>query len=97
MSMEEYKKAYMEGYTAGLEKARSEAKAEEKPYITVEDIMARYGCGMTKAGEILRAIRRVCGGGGFGSSVMVKKAEMLYWETIVDKTFIRDLKACEAK
>lgn len=96
MSMEEYREAYMAGYVAGLEKGKAENK-NEKPYVTMEDIMERYNCGMTKAGEILRAIRRVCGGGGFGSSIMVKRAELEYWETIVDKTFMANLKATEAK
>lgn len=96
MSMEEYRDAYMKGYVEGLEKGQAEAK-EEKPFFTVQDIMARYECCQSKAGEILRAVRRVSGGGGLGVSDKVKRVELLYWETLVDKTFIASLKAGEAK
>ena len=93
MSMEEYRKAYMDGYVAGLEKA----KAEEKSFFTIEDIIKRYGCGKSKAGEILRAVRHVCGGGGFNSTEMVKRSELIYWESIVDKTFVERLATGNAK
>lgn len=96
MGREEYLRAYSEGYMAGLEKARAE-KAEEKPFFTIDDIVERYGCGRNKAGEIMRAVRHVTNGGGFGSCGMVKRAELLYWESIVDKTFMERLSTDVAK
>ena len=97
MSMEEYRKAYMDGYVAGLERARNEAVKEEKPFFTVDDVASRYNCGKNKAGEIIRAVRHVTGGGGFGSCGMVKRSELLYWESIVEKTFVERLSTGEAK
>lgn len=91
MGRDEYMKAYMEGYTAGIEKARADAKADEKPYFTLEDIMKRYQVGKNKAGEILRAVRHASGGGGLGSCSMVKRSELFYWETLVDKRYIERL------
>ena len=93
MSMEEYCKAYMEGYVAGLEKA----KTEEKSFFTVEDIAKRYGCGINKAGEVLRAVRHLCGGGGFNSCSLIKRSELLYWESYVDKSFVERLSTGVAK
>ena len=55
-----YMRAYMDGYTAGLERARGEVK---KTFLTVEDVAARYDVGKAKAGEIMRAVRRCCNGG----------------------------------
>jgi hypothetical protein len=96
MLMEEYRDAYMKGYVDGLAKGQAEAQ-EEKPFFTIEDIMKRYDCCQSKAGQILRAVRHVCNGGGLGTNDKVKKAELLYWETIVDKTFLRELKSTEAR
>ena len=97
MSTEEYKKIYMEGYTAGLRDGKAEAQKEEKPFFDNDDIRNRYGVGKAKASEIIRAVRHVCGGGGFGASGMVKRSELLYWESIVDTTFIEKLAATAAK
>ena len=94
--MDEYKKAYMEGYAAGLEAAKLEANSV-KPYFTVEDVVERYGCGLNKAREIIRAVRHVTGGGGFGMSGRVKRVELLYWESIVDKTYLYRVSAGAAK
>ena len=96
MLMEEYRDAYMQGYVAGLEKGQAEAKVD-KPFFTIDDIMARYDCCQSKAGQILRAVRHVCNGVGLGVNDKVKRSELLYWETIVDKTFLKELKATEAK
>ena len=43
---ERYMRAYMEGYTAGLEKAQGE---QAKPYLTVDDVAARYKISQSKA------------------------------------------------
>ncbi len=64
MSNEEYQRVYMEGYTAGLRDGKAEAEKEEKPFFKANDIAERYGCGLNKAREIMRAVRHVCGGGG---------------------------------
>lgn len=97
MSNEEYQRVYMEGYIAGLEAGKAESSKEEKPFFKAQDIAARYGCGLNKAHEILRAVRHVCGGGGLGKAGMVKRAELLHWESIVDKKFISSLNATEAR
>lgn len=91
LSRDEYLKAYSEGYMAGIEKERADAKAAEKPYFTIDDIAERYRVGRGKAGEILRAVRHMCNGGGFGSCSMVKRSELLYWESIVDKQYVERL------
>lgn len=97
MTNEEYRKAYMEGYVAGLEKGREESEKELKPIFKNKDIMERYGIGRGKASEVIRAVRHVSGGGGFGTAGMVKRSELLYWESIVDKTFLARLYTSEAK
>ena len=80
-----YMEAYMSGYTAGVEKARAQSA---KPYLTVEDVMARYG-GMSKckAYEIMRAVRHCCNGGKLNHDGMVLLSELEYWESIVDPKF----------
>ena len=97
MSIEEYRDAYMKGFLDGLEKARSEATPTEKPYFAVEDIMQRYDCGRNKAGEIMRAVRRVSGGGSLGARGKVKRSELLHWESIVNKKFMERLNTSVAK
>ncbi|MBQ8005237.1 MAG: hypothetical protein IJ303_02880 [Clostridia bacterium] len=84
MPDEGYQKAYMEGYTAGLE---YKMKQEGKPYIDKQGIIERYDgkIGINKAGEILRAVRRVCGGGKLESCSIVLVSELEYWESIVNK------------
>ena len=80
-----YMEAYMSGYTAGVEKARAQSA---KPYLTVEDVMERYG-GMSKckAYEIMRAVRHCCNGGKLNHDGMVLLSELEYWESIVDPKF----------
>ena len=80
-----YMEAYMSGYTAGVEKARAETS---KPYLTVEDVMARYG-GMSKgkAYDIMTAVRHCCNGGKLNHSGMILLSELEYWESIVDPKF----------
>ncbi len=58
--------------------------------LTHEDIMARYGIGQSKAYGIIRAIRSVCGGGKLGQG-KVLPSEVLYWESLVDKTYVSRL------
>ena len=98
MSCEEYQRIYMEGYIAGLKDGRAEGGEDlEKAYVEASDIMKRYGCGLNKAREIIRAVRHVTGGGGFGMAGKVKKAELLYWESIVDKNYLYRVSAGAAK
>lgn len=87
---EPYMRAYMDGYTAALEKAKAEQKS---PVIDKEGIIKRYGnrIGINKAGEILRAVRHCCNGGKLGSCSVVLLSELEYWESIVDKTFLARL------
>ena len=80
-----YMQAYMSGYTAGVEKARAESL---KPYLTVEDVMERYGgISKCKAYEIMRAVRHCCNGGKLNHDGMVLLSELEYWESIVDPKF----------
>ena len=86
---EAYMGAYMRGYTDALEKQKEK---DECPYIDVEGIMERYGgIGISKAHNILRAVRHCCNGGKLCSSSMVLKSELLYWESIVDKQYLARL------
>lgn len=86
----DYQKAFMEGYTAGLE---YKMKQEGKPYIDKQGLIERYDrkIGINKAGEILRAVRRVCGGGKLDSCSIVLLSELEYWESLVDKNFVERL------
>ena len=78
-----YMKAYMDGYTAAMEK-----KTEKPPYIDVHGIIERYGgIGMNKAREIMQSVRHTCNGGRLNSSGMVLISELEYWESIVDKKY----------
>lgn len=79
-----YMRAYMDGYTAGLERARGEVK---KTYLTVEDVAARYDVGKTKAGEIMRAVRHCCNGGKLDHDGRILLSELEYWESIPDTIF----------
>ena len=80
-----YMEAYMSGYTAGVEKARAQSA---KPYLTVEDVMERYGgISKCKAYEIMRAVRHCCNGGKLNHDGMVLLSEREYWESIVDPKF----------
>ena len=80
-----YMRAYMDGYTAGIEKGRGET---EKPYLTVEDVVKRYGgISKSKAYEIMVAVRHCCNGGKLNHNGMILLAELEYWEREVDKKF----------
>ena len=80
-----YMRAYMDGYTAGVEKGKGEST---KPYLTVEDVMARYGgIGKAKAYEIMVAVRHCCNGGKLNHSGMILLSELEYWERLVDAKF----------
>ena len=81
---EDYMNAYMAGYVAAMEKHN---KGEEKPYLDVDDIMKRYDVGRDKAGQIIRSIRTMCGGGMLPHASKVKRSEVEYWDTLVDKKF----------
>lgn len=87
---EQYMQAYMKGYMEGIKAERGEA---EKPYLDREMLKARYGgkIGDSKAYEIMRAVRQVCGGGRLGSDSLILRVELEYWESIVDKTYIERL------
>ncbi|MBR2343012.1 MAG: hypothetical protein IKA64_02020 [Clostridia bacterium] len=87
---EQYMRAYMDGYTAAIEKLKREGTGEP-PYIDAAGIMERYRVGEKKAHEIIRAVRYCCGGGMLGASGKVKMAELLYWESLVDKTKVTRL------
>ena len=65
-----------------------EFREQGRVALTYEDIMARYGIGIRKSREIIRAIRRVCGGGKLGEG-KVLPAEVLYWESLVDARKVR--------
>ena len=80
-----YMEAYMSGYTAGVEKARAQSA---KPYLTVEEVMERYGgISKCKAYEIMRAVRHCCNGGKLNHDGMILLSELEYWESIVDPKF----------
>ena len=83
----EYTKGYAAGFHAAMEQSKRE---EEKPYLTVNDIIKRYDgkIGVNKAGEIMRAVRRVCGGGKLDSCSLILRSEMEYWESLVDKEYV---------
>ena len=83
---EPYMRAYMDGYTAALEKVKGDGS---KPYLDLQDIIDRYDgkIGINKAREIMRAVRRVCNGGKLDSCSLVLRSEIEYWESIVDKQF----------
>ena len=92
---EQYMQAYMKGYMEGIKAERGEA---EKPYLDREMLKARYGgkIGDSKAYEIMRAVRQVCGG-RLGSDSLILRCELEYWESIVDKRYIERLGDNRAK
>lgn len=79
----EYIKGFEAGYAAAVDKYLT--PKEEKPVYDYRDIMERYGIGENKARSLLIQIRRACNGGMIGSASVVKRSELLYWETLVDK------------
>lgn len=79
----EVMQAYALGYEAGKKAA---ADSREKPYMTWEDLAERYDVGKSKALDILKAIRAFCNGGKLNHESRVLVAEVLYWESVVDKT-----------
>jgi len=83
-----YSKGYMDGCTAAMERVKEQ---ENVPCIDLEGIMERYGVGKSTAYMILRGIRHVCNGGKLGLTTKVLKAEVLYWESIVDKQYLERL------
>ena len=86
---EQYMSAYMKGYMEGIKAERGEA---EKPYLDVEAVRARYGgISRSKAYEIMQGVRHVCGGGKLNHDGMILRAELEYWESIVDKRYIERL------
>lgn len=89
----EYMRAYMDGYTAALEKAKKDSKA---PIIDYRGIMSRYEqwgwrVGENRAREIVRAVRHCCNGGKLESSSFILLSELEYWESIVDSTYLERL------
>ena len=85
---ERYMRAYMDGYTAALEKAQSE---QAKPYMTMEDVMARYGISQGKAYEIMNAVRHCCNGGKLNNNRMILRSELEYWESKPEVKFVERL------
>lgn len=87
---EQYMRAYMDGYTAALEKKREES---DKLYMGVEDIQAAFdgNIGINKARQILVAVRHVCNGGKLDSSSYVLRSEFEYWCSVVDAKFLERL------
>ena len=85
---ERYMRAYMEGYTAGLEKAQGE---QAKPYLTVEDVAARYKISQGKAYEIMNAVRHCCNGGKLNHDGKILRAELEYWESKPEVKFVERL------
>lgn len=88
-SKELYMRAYMDGFTDGLKKAEGEA---EKPFLTVEDIMTRYGgIGKGKAYGIMQAVRHCCNGGKLNNDRMILRSELEYWESMPEVKFVERL------
>ena len=85
---ERYMRAYMEGYTAALEKAQGE---QAKPYLTVDDVAARYGISKRKAYEIMNAVRHCCNGGKLRNDEKILRAELEYWESKPEVKFVERL------
>ena len=65
-----------------------EFRAQGCVALTYKDLMVRYGCCETLARNRLRGIRSVCGGGKLGVG-KVLPAEVLYWESLVEKRKVR--------
>ena len=88
MSLQEYREAYMSGYAEGFKKAQEEANVQPV-YFDYTDIMKRYDVGENVARDIIRDIRRECGGGRIGHVSRVLRSELEYWESLVDKRRVR--------
>lgn len=65
-----------------------EFRAQGRVALTYEDMKVRYGVGTNKARDIIRGIRRICGGGKLGEG-KVLPSEVRYWESLVDKRTVR--------
>lgn len=86
---ERYMKAYMDGYTAALEKVQGESA---KPYLTVEDVVERYhGISKSKAYGIMNAVRHCCNGGKLNNDRMILRSELEWWEQQVEVNFVERL------
>ena len=74
MDQKLYMHAYMDGYNAALKEAKEGAA---KPYIDKDGIIERYDrkIGISKAGEIIRAVRNTCNGGKLDSCSLVLRSE----------------------
>lgn len=83
-----YMRAYMDGYTAAMEKKRAES---EKPHLTVDDVAARYGISQGKAYEIMNAVRHCCNGGKLNNNRMILRSELEYWESTPEVKFVERL------
>lgn len=80
----------MENRMTALDIEIREFRQQGRVALTYKDIMARYGIGETRAYQIIRAIRQVCGGGKLGQG-KVLPSEVAYWESLVDTTFVERL------
>ena len=85
---ERYMRAYMDGYAAALEKAQGE---REKPYLTVDDVAARYSISKSKAYAIMNAVRHCCNGGKLDNDRMILRSELEYWESKPEVRFVERL------
>ncbi len=83
-----YVRAYMEGYTAAKREA---AEATPKPYMTVDDIVERYGgkIGRAKAYQIARDVRITHGGGKLDSDRVILLTELEDWEKDISRERVR--------
>lgn len=82
---EMYMRAYMDGYTSAMERCERES---EKPYLTVDDVMKRYGgISKNKAYGIMQSVRHYCNGGKLNNDRMILRAELEYWEKEVEKQY----------
>lgn len=88
MSIQEYREAYMNGYTEGFRQAQENVNVQPV-YFDHTAIMERYNVGENVARDIIRDIRRECGGGRLGHVSRVLRSEVEYWESIVDKRRVR--------
>ena len=88
MSIQEYREAYMNGYTDGFRQAQENVN-DQPVYFDHTAIMERYNVGENVARDIIRDIRRECGGGRLGHVSRVLRSEVEYWESIVDKRRVR--------
>jgi hypothetical protein len=65
-----------------------EKRYQEKHAIRYPDIMERYGVGITKARNIIREIRKCCGGGKLGAG-MVLPSELQWWEEHPNTNYVK--------